>query len=110
LGLYAVVAQGVNRRTREIGIRMALGANARDVVRAVVRDGMRLTLVGLAVGLVLAAALGVALSKILYGVSALDPGVIAGGTLLLVATTGFACWLPARRAARVDPVIALRAE
>jgi putative ABC transport system permease protein len=110
MGLYAVVAHGVSRRTREIGIRMALGANARDVVRAVVRDGMRLTLVGLAVGLVLAAALGVALSKVLYAVSALDPGVIAGGTLLLLATTGFACWLPARRAAKVDPVIALRAE
>ena len=110
LGLYSVVAYAVSRRTREIGIRMALGADARDVVRLVVREGMRLTVVGVAAGLVLAGALGVGLSKVLYGLGALDPVAFVGGTVLLLATAGLACYLPARRATRVNPVEALRAE
>ena len=110
LGLYAVVAYGVNRRTHEIGIRMALGANAHDVTRLVVRDGMRLAVIGTALGLVLAAALGVILSKFLYGVGALDPLAIVSGTLLLLATAALACYLPARRATRVNPIDALRTE
>jgi putative ABC transport system permease protein len=110
LGLYAVVAYGVSRRTHEIGIRMALGANARDVTRLVVREGMRLAVIGTAVGLVLAAALGVVLSKVLYGLGALDPLAIVSGTLLLLATAALACYLPARRATRVNPIDALRTE
>jgi len=110
LGLYTVVAYGVSRRTREIGIRMALGADARNLVRLVVREGMRLTVIGVALGLVLAGALGVILSKVLYGLSALDPLALVSGTFLLLATAGLACYLPARRATKVDPVVALRAE
>ena len=110
LGLYSVVAYAVSRRTREIGIRMALGANARDVVRLVVREGMRMTVVGVALGLVLAAGLGVALSKVLYGLGELDPVAFVGGTVLLLATAGLACYLPARRATKVNPTAALRAE
>jgi predicted permease len=110
LGLYSVVAYNVSRRTREIGIRMALGATARQVLRLVVREGMRLTAVGVALGLVLAVLLGRALSKVLYGLGAVDIVVFAGVTLLLVATAGLACWLPARRATRVNPIEALRTE
>jgi putative ABC transport system permease protein len=89
---------------------MALGANARDVTRLVVRAGMRLTVIGIALGLVLAGALGLAMSKVLYGLGAVDPIVFVGVTLLLLATAGLACYLPARQATKVDPVVALRAE
>jgi predicted permease len=110
MGLYAVVSYGVSRRTQEIGIRMALGANATDVVHLVVREGMRLTVIGLGLGLMLALGLGVVLSKLLYGLSLFDPMVFLAVTAVLLGTTALACYLPARRATRVDPVIALRAE
>jgi predicted permease len=110
LGLYTVVAYGVSRRTREIGIRMALGADARAVVRLVVREGLRLTAVGIIAGLALAGGLGLGLSKILYGIGAIDPIVFGGVTLLLLVTAGVACFLPARRATRVNPTEALRTE
>ena len=110
MGLYAVVSYSVTRRTREIGIRMALGANRGDVVRLVVREGMRLTLVGIVIGLICSLGLGLVLSGALYGVRAMDARVYAGVTALLVAVSGLACYVPARRATRVDPVIALRAE
>jgi predicted lysophospholipase L1 biosynthesis ABC-type transport system permease subunit len=110
MGLYAVVSFGVVQRTREIGIRMALGANASQVVRFVVREGLRLTIVGLAIGLILAVALGWGLSRLLYGLGTFDPLVIIGVTALLLGIAGLACCWPARRATRVDPVIALRAE
>ena len=110
LGLYSVVSYGVSRRTREIGIRMALGAHPRAVLGLVIREGMRLTAIGLGLGLILAVGLGFALSKVLYGLGAVDPLVIVGVTLLLAATAALACWFPAHRATRVDPVIALRAE
>jgi predicted permease len=110
MGLYAVVSYAVARRTREIGIRMALGANRRDVVRLVVREGMRLTLIGIVIGLICSLGLGLVLSGALYGVRAMDARVYAGVTALLVAVSGLACYMPARRATRVDPVIALRAE
>jgi ABC-type antimicrobial peptide transport system permease subunit len=110
MGLYAVVSYGVSRRTREIGIRMALGAHPRAVLGLVIREGMRLTAIGLGLGLILAVGLGFALSKVLYGLGAVDPLVIVGVTLLLAATAALACWFPAHRATRVDPVIALRAE
>lgn len=110
MGLYAVVSYTVNRRTREIGVRMALGANSVDVVRLVVRDGMRLTAIGVALGLVASVGLGVALSRVLYGVRPTDAGVYVAVTALLLAVAALACYLPARRATRVDPMLALRSE
>jgi predicted permease len=110
LGLYAVVSYAVTCRTREIGIRMALGADRTDVVRLVVREGMRLTLIGIGLGLVASLGIGVALSKVLYGLGGMNVGVIAGVTTLLLAVSAVACYLPARRATRVDPLVALRAQ
>ncbi|HVZ63300.1 MAG TPA: ABC transporter permease [Lacunisphaera sp.] len=110
MGLYAVVSFGVAQRTREIGIRMALGADARAVIRFVTHEGVRLTGIGLAIGLVLSAVLGLGLSRFLYGVAAFDPVVLPGVTALLVIVAALACWVPARRATRVNPTEALRAE
>jgi predicted permease len=110
MGLYAVVSYAVSRRTREIGIRMALGAERLDVLRLVVREGMRLSLVGIAIGLALAVMLGLMLSKVLYGLAPVDGAVFAGVTLLLVSVCALACYVPARRATRVDPLVALRHE
>ncbi len=110
MGLYAVVSFGVARRTREIGIRMALGAEPRRVVGAVLAESVRLTFIGVVIGLLIATAAGFGMSRALYGLGAIDPVVLGGVTLLLVGVAGFACWWPARRATRVDPVVALRAE
>jgi len=110
MGLYAVVAFGVAQRAREIGIRMALGADPRRVVRLLVREGMRLSVVGAMIGLVIAALLGFGLSKVLYGLAPVEPLVFGGVIMLLLGTTAFACWAPARRAARVDPAVTLRSE
>ena len=110
MGLFAVVSFGVAQRTREIGIRMALGADAVKVVRFVVREGLRLTALGLAAGFVLALGLSFGLSHLLYGLNPIDPLVLGGVTLLLLSTALLACWLPARRATKVDPIIALRTE
>jgi ABC-type antimicrobial peptide transport system permease subunit len=110
LGLYGVVAQLVAQRTREIGVRMALGAQARSVVGVFVKDGMRLVLIGAVAGLALASAVGRIAGAFLPGVSPADPAALgaAGSLVCLVAVA--ASWIPARRAARVDPVTALRAE
>ncbi len=110
LGLYAVVSYTVARRTREIGIRMALGADRTEVVRLVVGEGMRLTVVGIVIGLAASLGIGLALSKVLYGVGGSNAGVYVGVTALLLGVSALACYLPARRATRVDPHIALRAE
>jgi ABC-type antimicrobial peptide transport system permease subunit len=110
LGLYAVVSYGVTSRTGEIGVRMALGATGPDVLRLVAREGLRLTLTGLGVGLAFALGLSFILSHVLFGVHTVDTVAFPAVITLLVATAAFACWLPARRATRVDPVIALRAE
>jgi len=110
LGLYAVVSYGVAQRTREIGVRMALGANRADVLLLVIREGMRLTIIGVVLGLVGSLGLGFVLSKVLYGLSAMDPRVYVGVTALLLAVSAIACYLPARGATRVDPIVALRAE
>jgi predicted permease len=110
LGLYAVVSFGVAQRTREIGIRMALGADSVTVMRTVVREGIRLTVVGLAIGFALAVGIGFGLSRLLYGLGAVDPLVFGGVTALLLAIALLACWLPARKATHVNPNIALRAE
>jgi len=110
LGLYSVVSYGVTNRTREIGVRMALGATHSDVMRFVSREGLRLTLIGLFVGLGLALGLSFGLSHVLFGVHALDSVAFPAVVVLLLATAALACWLPARRATRIDPIAALRAE
>jgi predicted permease len=110
MGLYAVVSYAVGRRTQEIGVRIALGARTRDVLRLVLREGMLLTGVGVAMGLVGAAGVAVLLSHVLPGLATVDVGALLLVTLLLVAITALACYLPARRATRVDPATALRYE
>jgi putative ABC transport system permease protein len=110
LGIYGVLSYSVSQRARELGIRTALGARTQDVVSLVLGRGARLTALGLGAGALLFLALGRALSALLYGVSPRDPVTFAGGIALLGAVALFASWLPARRAARVDPVTALRAE
>ena len=110
MGLYAVVAFAVSRRTKEIGVRVALGALPRDILRLVMSDGARSLAWGLSIGLVLSLAAGLALRGMLYGLSPLDLPAYATVLLGLGASALFACWLPARRAAAVNPVIALRHE
>lgn len=108
LGIYGVVAYGVSLRTREIGVRKALGADSGQVVRTVARESIVLAGIGTAVGLALAAALTRLLESMLFGVSPLDPVVLTVVSLLLAAVVVLATYLPARRAVRVDPMIALR--
>jgi putative ABC transport system permease protein len=110
LGIYGVMAYAVSQRTREIGLRMALGAESRDVMRLVVKQGMWLAGAGLAIGLTGALVLTRLMSSVLYGVSATDVLTFAGVTLLLGSVVLLACYLPARRAAKIDPLIALRCE
>ena len=110
IGIYGAVAYTVEQRTGEIGVRMALGAQTRDVLRLVVNQGMRPVVIGLAIGIVSAFALGRLLTTQLYEVSAHNPALLAGSTVLLAAIALIACLVPARRAAHVDPIRALRAE
>jgi putative ABC transport system permease protein len=110
VGIYGVISQMVTQRTREIGIRIALGANRRDVLRLIVRYGMGLTLVGIIAGLAASFALTRALASLLYEVSASDPLIYFVVALLLSAVALAACLIPARRAMRVDPMVALRYE
>ncbi len=110
LGVYSVMAYVVSQRTTEIGIRMALGASPGMVQRMILGEGLRLTLLGIAVGLFAAFALTRLMAQLLFGVAAHDPLTYAGISALLCAVAACACWLPARRATRVDPLTALRAE
>ena len=110
LGLYGVIAYSVVQRTQEIGIRMAIGAQRRDVLALVVMGGLRLVVVGVALGLAGAFALTRLLQTLLFGVTAHDPLAFAGNAALLIAIAAAACVLPALRATRVNPIIALRAE
>jgi len=110
VGLYGVKAYSVARRTREIGIRMALGAQPGMVLRLIMREGSVMLLSGLALGLLLAAATGKILSGILFEVGAFDPPAFASAFTVLAAATLLATWLPARRATRINPMVALRTE
>ena len=110
VGLYGVVAYAVSRRTREIGIRMALGAARGAVVRMVLQGSLKLVALGLAIGFVLSLAVGRAVGFFLGGVSPADPVALLAGPLVMVACAFVASWLPARRAARIEPTRALREE
>jgi putative ABC transport system permease protein len=110
LGIYSVLAYTVAQRTREIGVRVALGAQRNDVLRLVVGNGLRLTLVGIAAGSAAALGLTRLMTDLLYAVRPGDPLTFVAGAIILAATALLACYLPARRAARIDPMMALRHE
>jgi len=110
VGVYSVLAYTTARRTHEIGIRMALGAEGTDVLSLVVKNGLRLIGLGVAVGLTASLALSRVIAAQLWGISATDPITLTGAVTLLLTTGVIACWIPARRAARVDPLVALRYE
>ena len=109
-GIYAVLAGSVAERTREIGVRAALGATRRDIVRLVLRQGMTMTGIGVAAGIAAAAAASRIIAGLLFSTSRLDPATYAGVTAILAGVALLACWVPAERAARVDPADTLRAE
>lgn len=110
VGLYGVVAYGVAQRTREIGVRVALGARPAQVRRLVVGEGVRMAAAGVAFGLILALGIGQALRTLLFGVTSTDPLTFGGVAALLLAVAAGASWIPARRAARLEPMRALRSE
>ena len=109
-GQYAVVAFEGRRRTREFGLRIALGASPRQLVTSVMAESFRLAAVGIVAGFVLSAGAGTLLARVLFGVTPTDPPTYLGVFVLLAAASLVACYLPARRAARTDPLVALRTE
>ena len=110
IGVYSVLAYTAARRTHEIGIRMALGAERGDVLKLVINMGLRLVILGVAIGLAASSGVGRVVATQLWGVSPYDPATLVAVPLVLLITGLVACWVPARRAARVDPLVALRYE
>jgi len=110
IGVYSVLAYTTARRTHEIGIRMALGAESADVLGLVVKMGLRLVALGAGIGVIASLLLARVIATQLWGVSAYDPYTLGAVTVLLLATGLVACWIPARRASHVDPLVALRYE
>ncbi len=110
IGIYGVMAYSVSARTHEIGIRLALGAQATDVIRVVLKQGISLAAIGVGIGLLASLALTRLMQGLLFGVGANDPLTFCAITLLLLVVAGLACWLPAQRATKVDPLVALRCE
>jgi len=110
VGLYGVMAYSVTQRSHELGIRIAVGASQRDILRLVLGQGVRLTLMGAGVGLLVSLLVTRALASLLFGVSATDPVTFIAVPIVLAAVALLACYLPARRAMSVDPMIALRHE
>ncbi len=110
IGVYSVVSYSVSRRIHEIGIRMTLGASGKDVIRLVLRQALRPVVIGALVGVAGCAAVSQVLSNVLYGIGSHDPIAFVGVPLFLLGISLLASYLPARRAARVDPAIALRYE
>ncbi|HEY6465974.1 MAG TPA: FtsX-like permease family protein [Candidatus Acidoferrales bacterium] len=110
VGVYGVMAYSVGERTHEIGVRIALGAQPGDVLRLIMMRGLAMTLIGVAIGLPLSWALAKILAGMFFGVSATDPATFSAITVLMCAVTLLACFVPAHRATRVDPMVALRHE
>jgi len=110
VGIYGLLAYAVARRTREIGIRVALGAEPRNVRRMILREGLAMTATGIVLGLLLGLAAGQACASMLYDVSPMDPVAFIGASIALAVAAMLACWLPALRATKISPMTALRAE
>jgi putative ABC transport system permease protein len=110
LGIYGVISYLVSERTHEIGIRLALGAQSRNILRMVLRQGLGLAIAGASVGLICALIVSHLMAGLLYGVRPTDPLTFTGVALLLIGVALLACYIPARRAIRVDPLVALRHE